>query len=314
LAQWVSTVVPSTSQFTEKSRKSLAVIALYAIAIYMAAKPIILPDTFSGEMGSKWDTWIVHFNNCAEVNQWDDAAKLMFLKVRLIGRAQTAFQQLSDVNQASFDAAVNALLKRFEPESKREVYLAEFYARQRKPTESWADFGEDLRELARKAYPDLAVDATEQLALTQLLANIGEPQILFAVKQKSPRSLEDAITATIQLETFYRTSQANVNPHVGLPGEPAGVFGIGIGKDKEQIAKSQQNNIEKMISDLSERMENLETKLSSRQSQFTNRPRHQLSFRPQRHPSSITCYNCGQRGHIARRCQKQTAGNDQPSM
>ncbi len=54
----------------------------------MAAKPIILPDTFSGDATASWDDWIVHFNNCGGVNGW---ANLRFLKVRLVGRA---FQRL----------------------------------------------------------------------------------------------------------------------------------------------------------------------------------------------------------------------------
>ena len=55
----------------------------------MAAKPVVLPDTYDGE--GSWDDWICHFENVADVNDWDDAAKLKFLKVRLVGKAQRAF-------------------------------------------------------------------------------------------------------------------------------------------------------------------------------------------------------------------------------
>jgi hypothetical protein len=96
----------------------------------MAAKPVILPDTFSG---SNWDQWIIHFNNCAEVYGWDNAAKLAFLKVRLTGQAQSVFQRLTTAQKSAFDSAVEALEARFEPASKRELYLAEFSARTRLP-------------------------------------------------------------------------------------------------------------------------------------------------------------------------------------
>ena len=46
----------------------------------MAVKPIVLPDTFTGE--ASWDDWICHFENVADVNGWDDNQKLKFLKVR----------------------------------------------------------------------------------------------------------------------------------------------------------------------------------------------------------------------------------------
>ena len=54
----------------------------------MAARPLVLPDTFTGN--GNWSQWIYHFESVSEVNEWDDTKKLVWLKVRLIGRAQGA--------------------------------------------------------------------------------------------------------------------------------------------------------------------------------------------------------------------------------
>ena len=71
------------------------------------AKPIILPDTFSED--GQWDDWAVHFEHCADINCWTEDDKLRFLKVRLIGRAQSVFQRLSDDQKDTCEHAMEAL-------------------------------------------------------------------------------------------------------------------------------------------------------------------------------------------------------------
>ena len=60
----------------------------------MAGKPVVLPDMFSGE--GDWEDWLDHFNNVAAVNQWTAEQKLLWVKVRVTGRAQTAFKKLPE--------------------------------------------------------------------------------------------------------------------------------------------------------------------------------------------------------------------------
>ena len=41
----------------------------------MASRPLVLPDSFSGE--GNWSQWIYHFENVAEVNEWEDAKRVL---------------------------------------------------------------------------------------------------------------------------------------------------------------------------------------------------------------------------------------------
>lgn len=166
----------------------------------MATKPLVLPEPFNGD--ASWQQWRYHFDNVAVVNNWSDEDKLKWLKVRLIGRAQTAFQRLSAANQASFDLATKALKERFEPSSQKSRYQAELRTRKKKSAETWADLAEDLRLIADKAYPDLGDDARETLALNTFLAQIDNPHLAFGVKQRTPASLDAAVTATLELESY----------------------------------------------------------------------------------------------------------------
>ena len=87
------------------------------------SKPPVLPEIHTGE--KSWDEWIDHFYSVTTVCEWDDEAKLKCLRVQLISRAGTVFRRLPEVTYNNFQEAIEALQKRIEPESKKELYMAE---------------------------------------------------------------------------------------------------------------------------------------------------------------------------------------------
>ena len=84
----------------------------------------MFPECFSRE--ESWGDWLDHFNNVAAVNGWEAEQKHLWLKVRMTGRAQTAFKKVPNNAKESFDATVRALGERFKPQSKCEMYVAKF--------------------------------------------------------------------------------------------------------------------------------------------------------------------------------------------
>eukprot|EP00731_Ephydatia_muelleri_P010034 Em0005g620a len=97
---------------------------------------------------------------------------------------------------------MKALAKRFNPDSKREVYVAELHSRNRRKLECWATYADILKGLADKAYPDLEEAARERLALNQFLGELDKPQVAFGVRQGRPKSLDEAVSLTIELESY----------------------------------------------------------------------------------------------------------------
>ena len=73
----------------------------------MASRPLVLPELFSGE--GSWESWLYHFESVANVNDWDDEKKLKWLKVRLTGKAQTAFQRLPGEARGDYKEAKSGL-------------------------------------------------------------------------------------------------------------------------------------------------------------------------------------------------------------
>ena len=131
------------------------------------ARPVLLPEPFSGESGiSRWDEWIEHFEDCAAVNKWDsDEEKLKWIRVRLTGKAHTAYRRLAQDARTKYGECKDALRRRFHPDSSRDLHMAELQVRKRQNDEDWASFGDALRVLADKAYPDLEEKARLRLKI-----------------------------------------------------------------------------------------------------------------------------------------------------
>ena len=82
------------------------------------SRPVVSPDTFNGE--GSFSDWIDQFEGVASLNKWSDEDKLLWLQIRLTGRAQTAYKQLkADVRGGTYDNIVKGLRQCFEPDSRR---------------------------------------------------------------------------------------------------------------------------------------------------------------------------------------------------
>ena len=127
------------------------------------SRPVATPELYSGE--GPFDEWIDHFESVAKLNNWKDDDMAQWLAVRLVGRAHAAYKRLPEETKANYKNARAALLRRFEPDSKRNLYAAEFRARTKLPAEDWATFADNLKILADKAFPDLDEAARERLAV-----------------------------------------------------------------------------------------------------------------------------------------------------
>ena len=138
----------------------------------------------------------------ATVNGWDAEAKLNWIKVCLAGRGQKAFQSLPEASRAEYERAKTALTDRFEPASKWELYNAELQIRNKRQDKGWADFAEELRHLTKKAFPELDAKSLEQMALTHYLSRLTKLQVAFAVKHQHPNKLEEAVCATLEVESY----------------------------------------------------------------------------------------------------------------
>ena len=190
-------------------------------------------------------------------------------------------------------------------------------------TESWADFREDLRILADRAYPDLQEEVCERLPLNRYLDQlITDPQIAFAVRQTLPKSVDGAVTATLRLESY----QIRPAKPVGLVQETRelspqlpveAVVGAVGGRPRE-------NSTATLIQSLVERIERLETdkrhsteeqRLQDRRTEGEQRKKYRGRPGEERQKrgtgdegrAPVICHRCGKEGHYARGCAARRA-------
>ena len=82
--------------------------------------------------------------------------------------------------------------------------MAELQTRMKKWNEDWAVYGEDLKQLADKAYPDLEDAARERFAMNQYLTQLTNPQVAFSVRQAKPKTVDEAVHLTLEMESIIQ--------------------------------------------------------------------------------------------------------------
>ena len=219
-------------------------------------------------------------------------------------------QGLSDAAKASYEESKKALTERFEPSSKRELYLAEWHSRRKGNTEGWAEFAEDLKHLTQKAYPDLDGTAKEQMALVQYLAQLQNPQVAFSVKQKRPKTVDEAVAATLEMESYLMPVSINIERRVNQVDVDSPIAEA----DDLTVAAtgnaSHQGELYHTMKKLLERVENIEARLASGESSSLSQQRRAKPSAHSRTSSSgssrqsqaVICRKCGKEGHFAYGC------------
>lgn len=154
---------------------------------------------------------------------------------------------------------------------------------------------------AEKAYPQLTEDVREQLALYHFLSLIDDTQLAISVKQRRPPTLDEAVSATLEVEAILATT-----------GKPLRVAGVDDTASTETPGSStsvgaattqgRQDTTLDLLKTLVERVEKLEMNQRSREPLHPSRLNQRGNRFPLTHQGSVICRNCGQEGHYARGC------------
>jgi len=88
----------------------------------------------------------------------------------------------------------------------QDLYAAEFQTQSKRRDETWGDLADNLQTLAERAFPDLDERVKEKLLVDRFLSLLDRSEVALAVRQKKPKLLDDAVEATLEIESILLLS------------------------------------------------------------------------------------------------------------
>ena len=148
-----------------------------------------------------WESWWAHFQNCSTY-KWSRRDKLAFLKGALSGNASQVLWDTGRSTTDSLSKLIKVLKSRYGGERQAEKHKAELQVRRRKSGESLSELHQDIRRLMALAFPKLTAEAREEIACDHFTHALGDPDLALKVKERLPKSLDEALRIALQLEAW----------------------------------------------------------------------------------------------------------------
>ena len=130
---------------------------------------------------------------------------MAFIKGALTGNAAQVLWDTDRSATGSLRKLIVVLKSRYSGERQAEKYRAELQIRRCKVQESMSELHQDIRRLTVLAYPKLSADAPEQIGFDHFTNALGDPDFALKVKERAPKSLDEALCIALRLEAWTRS-------------------------------------------------------------------------------------------------------------
>ena len=281
-----------------------------AIATALRSTPNVAslpsPPTFSGDGDSlEWMTFIDLFEKNLELNGWIELSSVnraQLLQSALRTHAANVFQTLTDLQKNDYDQAVAALTRVYVNPAKTTLYQNLFDERVQKKGETLETLVMDLKKLVKRAYPEIKDSKVINILVNRRFVEaIADEQLRDAVRMWRKDTVDLTLVEALRLESALRqqnskhprtivsVNHVDVDNHNQQSERNVGYRGYGGSRGRSNGGQGQRSY------------------------GGSGGGRNGNGYMGQRNggymgqrdtTDSRTCYNCGEQGHIAKRCSK----------
>ncbi len=256
------------------------------------------PPQFDGR--SPWEAYLTQFQMLAKLSHWSERQKTTFLAVSLRGPALTVLTNLPEERRNNYEALVAALQNRFGTAHQAELHRMKLKNRVRKREESLPELVEDVERLVRLAYPDAAPTILEVLAKDHFVDALTDDDMKLRIRQSRPGSLQQALETALELESYQLVSRGRSRPvrTTQLDGEKP-LETRKRGKQRSPVSGEALGTLQQCVHALQRLTAGMTKAAAGGHRGQAGRKR----WSPQ--SKSLTCWGCGEEGHLRRDCKKR---------
>ena len=265
---------------------------------------------FSGRQ-DEWESFWIQFSLYTRTLRLTNEEKCTELILALKGNALQYISNFNDEELQDFYRLSNALKERFGQRVPKETHRATLNTLRKSSQESIQEYASRVRTNMAKAYPEIEFTETfAQLSIQHFLNGLPESDLTFEVLKSSPTSLSDAVDSYIRLDALKQQCRKKVNlrqihnatdesdseeedqaddQHVRRINGKKFVTEERL----HQFSREIQSKIQRQFTDIKEMMKKMtDTKLDTKEPSTKQHAQNE----------GITCYNCGEEGHIRPNC------------
>src|SRR5678815_3686304 len=271
------------------------------------------PGKFDGT--GSLESFLVQFEVCARHNKWTASDKMDYLRCSLEKAATQLLWDFGAQPSVSYEELTERLRQRYGTEGQAETFRAQLYYRRQRPEENLSDLLHEIRRLVVLAYPVPSNETTQIIAKDAFLEAMRARELSLKVREREPKNLDEAYRTALRLEAYQRTNDSDDRrrPPNRVRGTQETDLSAQLQAQMDRFLATQKDEQRRFQREIERRIDEQFRELRQRNPpEDTNRdarPERDRAGPPENQRRSMTCFNCGRAGHIARNCRQARRQN-----